>query len=192
MHVACCHVALLHIRPSTADSGFLLCADGAAPLRGPTSPAIHDDVLNGRAGGQSVRMSRGNPSPKGLVPFGRRTNWSDMVEPRAIKRFANRMRYLTADLSEDQGHRIWNLMTLGALDEVEIISSADAYSAGKARAPWVGRAKKAVGDLNLVQDWNLLIGRITEEDWEDYWSLASSVRFSRGPDAAEETAAAKS
>jgi hypothetical protein len=134
-------------------------------------------------------------------------DWAPLVlarrgSPRAIKRFANRMRYLVADLEgAELAQRIGPLMALGALDEVGEIGpgmAAEGAPRGfEAFRAWAdGEFRKLETDADWPEPKNSIfqdaitpdkietyknkIFSMNIEDWQNYWSLSQGVRFSNG------------
>ncbi|MBH0237621.1 P-loop NTPase fold protein, partial [Methylobrevis albus] len=94
--------------------------------------------------------------------------WAPLVlssrgSPRAIKRFANRMRYLTSDV-EVRGNegKIAALVALGALDEAGLLDAAR----GVAQLATL----RHFGTIEALDAGMLAaIGAIAPADWDDYW-----------------------
>lgn len=110
--------------------------------------------------------------------------WAPLVlehggSPRAVKRFANRMRYLAAGLEAwEVESSIHPLMLLGALDEVGIIAAEDREALSAAALSERVRLTR----LTSVAAFDEAVLRASKLDgrvWEQYWTLSRGVRFSR-------------
>lgn len=92
--------------------------------------------------------------------------------PRAVKRFINRMRYLTGDMEQRGSGSMDKLVLLGALDELGKIDIS--------QPTWSGAL---AADIRLEQlGLSLDEHSVSNEEWEAYRQLASSVRFSASPE----------
>ena len=99
---------------------------------------------------------------------------SSNSSPRAVKRFTNRMRYLTGDRDEEkEPGTLGNIMVLGACDEFGALEM-------ETLDDWRNYMTVSKFDENSAAMSVLEFDpeRITQEDWETYRRLAASVHFS--------------
>jgi hypothetical protein len=169
-----------------------------------TAIAVNSPRMKALLGGQTADR-QDDPDILGDSPDFRNAfaTWAPLVlarrgSPRAVKRFANRMRYLVADpegtATADQ---IRGLMALGALDEIGAIwpdMTIGRHTGHKAFRCWLKPSNDVLQELQKNADspdtFNDTLNAIDAETWAEYWELAQSVRFSDG--GGSETAAAAS
>lgn len=97
--------------------------------------------------------------------------------PRAMKRFSNRMRYLTGDWPNDAQVKLDRLLLLGAMDEINTFNPAS----GEALDSVLERLKTASDlsdEVTYVSKMESSLTGLKASDLKTYCELANSVRFS--------------
>ncbi len=98
--------------------------------------------------------------------------------PRAIKRFCNRMRYLTAYIPQARVKSLKNLILLGALEEIGELKPGHSFRDWSKKNGLRNGPRKALKNAAVLGLTDDLLDEVTEDDWGFYWDLAGSARFS--------------
>lgn len=96
--------------------------------------------------------------------------------PRAVKRFANRLRFLTAGLSDTDGGKIAHLIAIGALHEASIVAPSGIPSKST-----LNSAKTALKVFEPTPVMLKALDTLGSSDWTDYWALESGTAAPSGP-----------